>query len=500
MTPLLLEVNGRCLLRELDTALARPATLAELPEATLDLWQSRGVTHLWLMGLWPTGPIARRIALEHPGLRRQYQAVLPDWQPGDVAGSPYAVAAYEVPERYGGAVALAQFRRRLHARGIRLLLDFVPNHVGLDHLWVRDHPEWFVRSPVPRPGTFPWASGVGAFPEQASPHAWLAHGRDPWFPPWTDTAQLDYRSAGARRAMIETLQRLAGYCDGVRCDMAMLVLERVFEQTWAEWTTPQDATTGEFWAEAIEAVRGTHSDFVFLAEVYWGLETELLNLGFDFVYDKTLYDLLAAGEGPRVQDHLLGLAPAILSRGVHFLENHDEVRAAEVFPPERHRAAAWIAWALPGVRFVHEGQWEGRRARVPVQLQRRPYEAPDPWISRMYDDIQRVMGRAGVGRGLPQVLVPRAAWVGNPTGRNFVLVLWQTEVHRFTLVAVHYAPHPGQCRAPWPAGAAPARRWRVHEHGAGWNDLRNAAMLEREGIYLDLPAWGVQVLEFQRAD
>jgi len=504
MSPLLWEVNLRGRWTELESVHGRRFQLCDWPEEELDLWQARGVTDVWLMGLWPTGPRARQIAREHPDLRLVYDTVLPGWRPDDVAGSPYAIAAYEVPERFGGRDALLRLRERLHQRGIRLILDFVPNHLGLDHPWVREHPEWFVGSPGPRPGTFeaavgPDRSGLGGG-GRGPARRWLAHGRDPYFPPWTDTVQWDHRSAAARRALVNTLCEVAGLCDGVRCDMAMLVLRSVFARTWEGWPAPADPVDGEFWAEAIEAVRSKRPDFLFVAEAYWGLEGCLRELGFDFTYDKGLYDVLVRGEGPGIQRYLLEQSPDALAAGVHFLENHDEPRAARVFPPDRHRAAAWTVMALPGMRFLHDGQCEGARLRLPVQLSRRPPEQPDPAIVQIYEEIFRIQKRAGIGRGGARLLTPLAAWEGNPSGLNFVLIVWQQAADRFTLVAINHAPHPGQCRAPWPAEAVRSGRWRVHEHGAGWTDQRDAAAMVAQGVYLDLPARGVQVLEFTRME
>lgn len=497
--PLLYEIPTRCWLREMPTVPHRPATLADVPEAILSRWRERGITHVWLMGLWPTGPRARQIALEHPDLRAVYDNVLPAWNPEDVGGSPYAPASYQVPEEFGGTRALRVFRERLNSMGLRLILDFIPNHVGLDHPWVREHPEYFVHSRTERPDAFPWPIAPQGSTAATVTRFWVAHGRDPYYPPWTDTAQLDLRNPATRRALIETLLHVADQCDGVRCDMAMLVLSDVFARTWADWPGPGPTPPGEFWAEAIEAVRRKHPGFQFLAEVYWGLEARLQSLGFDYTYDKVLYDLLVHGPGPRVQQHLLTLPPAVLAAGIHFLENHDEPRAAAVFPPDRHRAALWIAWALPGLRFLHQGQETGARVRLPVQLQRRPPEPPDACVEKIYEETLRVIEEARVGQGQPSLLTPRAAWPDNPSGLNFVLVSWVQAPDRFTLVAVNYAPHPGQCNAPWPPGAGQAREWHVREHCAGWTDRRQGPDLFQRGIYLDLPAWGVQVLTFERA-
>ncbi|MCX8092311.1 MAG: alpha-amylase family glycosyl hydrolase, partial [Verrucomicrobiae bacterium] len=282
--PILYQINTRCWLRDLSAAHERKITLASVPDAEFTRWRELGFTHIWLMGVWTTGPKARALALSEPNLLRAYDALLPDWRDADVGGSPYAIADYKVPRALGGETGLARFREKLHAHGLKLVLDFVPNHVGVDHPWLREQPELFVQSPIEREGTFAQETATGT--------RWIAHGRDPWFPPWIDTAQLDYRRAATRAAMLETLRAVAARCDGVRCDMAMLVLNDVFARTWQAFPCPSETPRTEFWQEAIPAVRREHPDFLFLAEVYWDLEARLQELGFDFTYDKPLYDAL----------------------------------------------------------------------------------------------------------------------------------------------------------------------------------------------------------------
>jgi glycosidase len=222
--PLLYEINTRGWLCALSRQSGTAITLAEVPDSEFARWQNLGLTHIWLMGVWTTGPRARAEALKHPELRKAYDQALPAWCEADVAGSPYAIGDYQVPPALGGEAGLAQFRRKLHEHGLRLLLDFVPNHVGLDHAWVREKPELFVQSAAEAPGTFAQQSGGRL--------RWLAHGKDPFFAPWTDTVQLDYRRAVTRAAMVQLLASIAEWCDGVRCDMAMLVLNEVFAGTW----------------------------------------------------------------------------------------------------------------------------------------------------------------------------------------------------------------------------------------------------------------------------
>jgi len=153
------------------------------------------------------------------------------------------------------------------------------------------------------------------------------------------------------------VQGIARKCDGLRCDMAMLVLPEVFRQTWGRDMEP-------FWPKAIDAVRENRPEFVFMAEVYRDLEWTLQQQGFDYTYDKRLYDRLRSGDARSVREHLRA-DPAYLDKSVHFLENHDEPRAAAVFSPDRHRAAAALAFLSPGLRFFHQGQFSGRTKQTP---------------------------------------------------------------------------------------------------------------------------------------
>ncbi|HWH69927.1 MAG TPA: alpha-amylase family glycosyl hydrolase, partial [Candidatus Sulfotelmatobacter sp.] len=377
--PLLYEINTRCWLWDLSERLGQPMTLATVPAAELARWRRLGFTHVWLMGVWSSGPRSREKALSEPNQRRVYSEALPDWRAEDVGGSPYAIADYRVPPELGGEEGLQTFRQQLHEQGFKLLLDFVPNHLGLDHPWVQQRPELFVQSGGKAPETFLVQTGRGAH--------WLAQGKDPYFAAWTDTVQVEYRRAETRRAMLELLRSVAARCDGVRCDMAMLLLSDVFAKNWKRFPVAGDAPETEFWAEAIPVIKEVFPNFLFLAEVYWGLEARLQQLGFDYTYDKELYDRLEARDPAGVQRHVLSLKPETLAAGAHFLENHDEARIASILTPAQHRAAAWVILGLPGMRFLHEGQLTGARLRLPVQLRRRFPEPAQPEIAGMYEQV-----------------------------------------------------------------------------------------------------------------
>lgn len=490
--PLVYEINTRCWLRDLSIRHGRRLTLDTVPETEFSEWQRRGFTHLWLMGVWTTGPRARELARSDPALIAAYDALLPGWRAPDIGGSPYSIAAYTVPDALGGEAGLQSFRQRLHAHGLRLLLDFVPNHLGVDHPWTREQPDRFVQSPGPAAGAFRVTTPAG--------DRWLAHGKDPYFAPWTDTAQLDYRRAETRAALTALLQTIAARCDGVRCDMAMLLLQEVFARTWAEFSCPDAASPGEFWAEAIPAVKKQHPDFLFLAEAYWGRERQLQLLGFDYTYDKQLYDELLRGHGAEVQEHLLQSAPEYVAASAHFLENHDEPRVAGALALAPHRAAALTVLGLPGLRLLHEGQLTGTQYRAPVQLTRRPAEPPVPEVVALYDQLLAALARGGVGRGPAQLIAPRAAWPANPTHRHFILVLWPGAPDTFTLVTVNLAPHPGQCYAALPVADLARRHWILRDLlSAEWHH-RTGAELQTRGLYLDLPAYGAQIFQAEPGD
>jgi glycosidase len=492
--PLVYEINTRCWLRELPAAAGRPATLAEVPDSEFAQWERYGFTHIWLMGVWTGGPAARAEALKLPQLRHRYTETLPDWQEADVAASPYAIAEYRVPPALGGEAGLAEFRRKLNQHGLKLLLDFVPNHVGLDHSWLRQRPELFVQGPKDAPKTFPQETGLGT--------RWLAHGKDPCFPAWTDTVQLDYRLPATRAEMSGLLQTVAERCDGVRCDMAMLLLSDIFAKTWERFPVPAASlpvSDSEFWPPAITAVKKARPDFLFLAEVYWDLESRLRALGFDYTYDKVLYERLVARNASGVQAHLAGMIPGAVAASAHFLENHDEPRIASLLSATEQRAAALLILGLPGMRLLHEGQLSGARRSVPVQLVRRPVEPKQSEVEDFYRQLLTALPATAVGGGKPEIIKPRAAWPGNSTAEDMAVVQWQDRAPEFDLAVVNLAPHRSQCYAPLSVANLPDHNWSMVDLLSDENYKRDGDDLQHQGLYLDLPPHGAQLFHFQPA-
>ena len=450
--PSLYQINTRILLGELGRSLGRPATLDDFSDAFLDQIAVRGFEWVWPLGVWQTGPAGREISRTRPSLRDSYAHDLPDWRDEDVVGSPFAIQAYDVNRDYGGDQALERFRARLAKRKLKLLLDFVPNHVAPDHGWVASHPEYFIEGTDGDLEREP--QNWGRFPTAQGPRV-LAFGRDPYFPGWPDAIQLNYRHGGLREAMLGELGRVADRCDAVRCDMAMLIQPQVFQRTWGDRALPRDGSPPQdepFWPGAIGRIK--RPDFVFVAEVYWDMEWELQQAGFSYTYDKRLYDRLEARQARPVREHLLA-APDFQDRSLRFLENHDEPRAAATFqPPPVLMAAAAITFFVPGLRFFYEGQLEGRKARASMHLGRRPR---DEELATFYERLLGVLRRPEVHEGRWRELAARPAWDGNPTSDHFFAGLWESGDQRL-LTVVNYSGTQAQSYVPLPVPGWPGGR------------------------------------------
>jgi glycosidase len=495
--PLLYQINTRVWLQERGVALGRPATLDDVTDAFLDDVAGMGFDWVWWLGIWQTGRLGRQISRSDPKVQAECHRDLPDMRDEDVCGSPFAITAYRVHEDFGGEAALARLRERLARRGLKLLLDFVPNHTGRDHPWVAAHPEYYVhgseddleREPQNYARVAPGRGGGGG--------AILAHGRDPYFPGWADTFQLDYRHAGLREAQIGELGAVAQRCDGVRCDMAMLLQPQIIERTWGDRALPSDGAPPKdnpFWPEAIAAIKRRHPTFMFVAEVYWDMEWELQRAGFDFTYDKRLYDRLVAGAATPVREHLWADG-AYQDRSLRFLENHDEPRAAAAFPdPAMQRAAAVVAFTSRGMRFFHEGQLEGRRVHVSMHLGRRPWEPVDDDLRGFYLRLLRCLKRPELHEGEWRLANVGEAWAGNPSHQQLIVASWQAGERRL-LVAVNYGPSQAQGHVGAPMSGLQGRAFTLV-------DLLGDARYERSGddiaagrLYVDMPPWGANVFE-----
>jgi len=476
--PLLYQINARVWLTELSQKLGRAATLDDIPDTELDRLAEMGFDWVWFLSVWQTGPGAQQVSRSNAEWRREFQETLPDLREDDIAGSGFAITGYTVHKNLGGDAALARLRARLRKRGLKLMLDFVPNHMGLGHPWVEDHPDYFVqgtefdRSRAPH--NYTWVKRKGG-------DLLLAYGRDPYFAGWPDTLQLNYANPATQEAMIGELVRIAGQCDGVRCDMAMLLLPDVFERTWGQ-------RAPLFWPTATQRVRERVPGFLFMAEVYWDLEWTVQQQGFDYAYDKKLYDRLREGHARPAREHLhAGLD--YQNKLARFLENHDEPRAAATFSPEVHQAAAVISFLSPGLRFFHQGQFEGSKKRISPHLVRGPREPVDEKLKEFYDRLLAVLRQPIVRDGQWQLLECTPAWEGNWTNDCFLVFAWQGPKGESLVVAVNYAPTQSQCHVRLPFADLAGKKWQLQDQLSPASYEWNGADLQGRGLYLDMAPW-----------
>ena len=485
--PALYQINTRVWLTEWSRKLGRCATLDDLPDAELDRFAEMGFDWIWFLSVWQTGPAAQKISRSHPEWRKDFEATLPDLREEDIGGSGFAIQDYTVHLDLGGDAALARLRQRLQQRGLKLMLDFVPNHMAPDHVWVDEHPDFFVRGTEKDLQRAP--QNYCRAKTRNGPLI-LAYGRDPYFDGWPDTLQLNYGNVALQEAMIGELLRIAGQCDGVRCDMAMLILPEIFERTWG-------IQTQSFWPNALQRVRMKSPEFTFMAEVYWDLEWTMQHQGFDYAYDKRLYDRLREGHARPVREHFhAGLD--YQNKLARFLENHDEPRAAATFSPETHEAAAIISFLSPGLRFFHQGQFEGRKKRISPHLIRGPEELVDERLKQFYDRLLAALRAPAVRNGDWHLLECAPAWDGNWTWNCFLSYFWQGAADEQFLVVVNYAANQGQCYIRMPFPKLREQRWQLEDLLSGARYDRDGNDLESRGLYVDLAPWHYHLFRLQK--
>jgi hypothetical protein len=487
--PLIIEINTFPFLSRMSGKYGKSITLDDIPDEEWQHYAESGFDLVWLMGVWQRSPAARRLALDNSDLKRACDLALPGWKETDVAGSPYAVYSYSPDSRLGSKTVLSRMKKKLNDMGMGLILDFVPNHLAIDHPWTLQHPERFIlgsqKAAAEHPGWF-FTTKNGDL---------LAHGRDPNFAPWMDTVQVNFFSSTMRKALIRELLQIAGMADGVRCDMAMLGLNNVFQQTWGEILKTGKTPAAEFWTDAITTVKKQYPDFLFIAEVYWGLDGELRKLGFDYTYDKILYDRLRYDIPGRIQEYIAENATG-LTQMVHFIENHDELRAREIFSAERSLMAATVTSTIPGMRFFYRGQTGGNLIHIPVQLARAPEEEDIEEIMLFYRKLLGACSTPLFRQGDFIPLTTISAWAGNNSHRKILAWCWKQD-EELKLIAINYSSISVQGRIRIPLYSETGNRVVCHDEMA---DMTYHSLLEEvleSGLYVALRPWQAQIMDIR---
>jgi hypothetical protein len=489
--PFIYQINTWVWLEHLSQRYGYDITLANLPDDVINELAQLDVDAIWLMGVWQRHPDGRKSALNY---KHEYEHALPDITDDDIIGSAYAIGAYEVDERLGGREALANVRWRLRDCGLRLILDYVPNHVATDHAWVTEKPHYMVRG---TPKDLKQAPDLFfKMQNEAGQELIIAHGRDPYFPGWIDTAQVNAFSAEYRNVAAQTLIDIAAQCDGIRCDMAMLMTNGVFNTTWGHYLH-ESAPPVEFWDEIIPKVKEEHPDCWFIAEVYWDMEYIMLQQGFDLTYDKRLYDRIQDGFVHLLRDHLQA-ALNYQQHQVRFIENHDEHRAAGSLGIERSRPAATLICTLPGAVLLHDGQFIGRTVKLPVQIKRQPEEIENWALAGFYRKLLRETRDPIYQNGTWRLFEIEESYEGNYTNQHLLAYGWVHE-DEFRIIVVNLTHR-------WSQGIVRVYGWDHIRNGryrlldvlSGVRTYRDGNRIADEGLYVELEAYQSQIFRFER--
>ena len=482
--PHLMEINTWVWLDELSRQANRKITLAQIPNTEWDRLKALGFDLIWLMGVWKRSAASRAMFRTDSGQFPQYDRVLPGWRLADVVGSPFSIQDY-VPDPYlGDWDELDAVRKQLHQRGLGLILDFVPNHTAPDHAWVQSHPEYYVQSSEEDFRRDP--SSCIVVDGDPAPRV-IARGKDPYLPAWPDTAQLNYFNPETRAAMVDIARTIARHSDGVRCDMAMLIVNAVFARTWGDRLSTFQAPAREFWPDLTASL----PDFVWIAEVYWDMEWQLQQMGFQFTYDKRFYDRLRSFNPADILAHLC----ADLSYQTHllrFLENHDEERSAAVFADGKLQAAATLVATLPGLRFYHQGQLEGRKIHLPIPLSRAADESPDPTIQSLYEKLLEISNQEIFHEGDWALFGVGPA--GDQTSGNLIGYGWDFP-ESTVIVVVNLSPQASQARILPKVMIDHVQVYRLTDTIHGITFSRIGQEIAENGIYLKIEPYGFRIFD-----
>jgi len=482
--PHLYEIDTYAWLESLSAKLGRTIRLADVPDVEWDAIAQMGFEVAWLMGVWQRSPISRKLDQEAEWQHADYSEALPGWTPDDIIGSPYSIKRYEPDARIGSWSDIDFARKKLHDRKMALFLDFVGNHTALDHPWLHDHPEYYVQGTNEdlerEPANYHEVDSVKGT-------VYIAHGRDPFFPAWDDVAQLNHFSPETRVAQLVELRKIASRCDGVRCDMAMLQLNSIFEKIWSPHIGNLEAPAKEFWTEAKAAV----PDLVLLAEAYWGTEEQLIQLGFDFVYDKGLYDSFRDDKIDDVRWRI-SRPEAEQSHFARFLENHDERRFASVFGYDRFKAAAALMGTLPGMRFYQQGEELGIKLRTPIELRRVADQPVDPARQQFFAKLLSATRDDVFHTGQWNIL--RVTRDNEPTEDNLFAYEWRSE-KCWKVIVANLAPGPAQGRIHLTSGIDAGSAYNFNDQLDGLKYVRQGSEIAQQGLFVRRGAYETHLFD-----
>ncbi len=479
--PHILEISAHSWLKKIgDEIGVNNLTLDNVPESYLFTIKESGFDALWLMGVWEESPASREIARADRAINEQIGKVFPDYKKEDIIGSQYSIHSYNVSSKLGGDAALLKFKEKLNEFGVILILDFAANHLAKDHPLTLSNPDLFIKSkgePEDKSLYFKTENGD-----------WLAHGRDPHFPPWTDTVQLNHFNPDTRKYLMDTLMHVSSLCDGLRCDMVMLMINKVFRDFWGD-VCVFDAPADEFWPTAIRKVKEKYPFFIFTAEVYWGLEWDVQEMGFDYTYDKILYDRLLKSSPQDIQGHLTA-EHLYQMRSTRFISNHDEEAPIKAFGREKSKAAAVVVSTIPGARLFTFEQIYGLPAKLPIQYIP-SLSNKDEEMFEFYSKLLTIVNHPCFHGGQWVMKKTRPVIEEDETCSNILSWVW-TQLSTIKIVAVNYSDTHVQCLLPVDK-VPPQETIFIKEEFSDMALHMNTADAKKKGILLDLKPYECKI-------
>ena len=475
--PILYEISTRPWLYELSKKYKKSITkLKDIPLEEFDYLKENGIEIVWMMGVWKLG----EYGLEFDK-KLDYSEVLPGWTTDDVIGSPYAIVEYTCNPDIGTDDDLVWLREQLHSKGMKLMLDFVPNHSAVDAPTAKSNPKLYVRAPE------------GVQNPKRYTDSGLAYGKDPYFDPWRDVIQWNYWESETRKFMKDNLMTVLTFADTVRCDMAHLLLNDVFGKTWAEelnawgYKKPEN----EFWEYAIGEVKAKYPKSIFLAEVYEDWEIELLQkVGFTYTYDKVLLDKLE-GSPYEVNEYIHYKTEEYWGHVAHFVENHDENRAVfNMGSIEKAKAAGTIAATIGGMIFMNHGQWSGYKNKLDVHLRRGADEMEDGGVKKYYERLMKIVQD-------PAFTSTSYYFVYNMSGdkKDDFIAYLREEGHSHYLVVVNYNVYGGSANVPIHNIEGNGDHV-LHEVVEDVEYIRNVDTIRNKGLTVCLSGWQSQIFKY----
>lgn len=473
-----------------------------LRDVPLAEWQRMADDHIdvvWLMGVWQLG----QYGLDHDRSNaklEEFRNYLPDIQKEDIIGSPYAISQYAVHSDIGTNQDLAEVRGVLNNLGMKLMLDFVPNHQAVDNVELDSKSDVFLQKPQSTSSPSDWWIQRG--------DKTFAYGRGPYDGPWTDVIQVNYWAQAGIDTMKEHLLFVASQADAIRCDMAHLMLNDVWQNAWGADMQAGGSTrpAEEFWQVAISGVRAQFPDTLFMAEAYNYFMTSppekdlLQNLGFNFVYDKTVLDKLKDGNLENLRDYISSTPQDFFNHVAHFVENHDEDRAADILHGQQQAfAGSVVASTIPGLRLFYEGQFEGFTRKLGVQVRRAVTEQPNPALHAQYSKLLSVLSaqvfRSGMWSYIPV----------SKDGSGWRLMAWRwssTDGSSKRLIVVNFSDAQGwgNVQVADAIGTSGSDDITITELLSGSQYVRSAGQMRSSGLVCGVEPYTAQIFEYDGPD